>query len=273
MIGRLLLGYGLAASALWFAVRAFGDGFSQAEAFTHELTGMQVVACMFFMACHMLLNREGFVRLCAALSSGVGTGALRSAWGKSLLAKYVPGGIWMLVGRGALLERSGASRRVAVVSGVMEQMLSMLLCTVFAGLAFSLTPGNTLWGLLCAALAAGTIFLMVVKTKRSATPVLVVAVVLYAAAMPFFLMAYAAVIQPKDLSLLASHLFAGTVSGMAAIVVPGGIGVREAVIGMLGSLEGAIAPLAALMLVRVLTIGLEVVFNLIALAKRGSGSV
>lgn len=232
------------------------------------LEPMALIACALLMACHTLLNREGFVALCAALDSGLPPATIRRIWGRSLLAKYVPGGIWQLVGRGLQMRQLGSQHNSAVYSGILEQALSMLLCLTIAvsahlflsrhhalGIAIILLPALTLWFV-----SRLTAWVKQRAALRRAT-------ILYAVAMPFYFAAYACIAWQLPLLELCAYLFTGTIAGMLAFLVPGGLGVRESVISLLAA-DTHMSLLTAMMMVRLITIGIEVLITVAGFAAR-----
>lgn len=265
---RLLLGYGLAIATLAFTARSLNSGLSQVNAAPMALEPVALIACALLMACHTLLNREGFVALCEALDSGLPPATIRRIWGRSLLAKYVPGGIWQLVGRGLQMRQLGSLHNSAVYSGILEQALSMLLCLTIAVSAHLLLSRYHALGIATILLPFLTVWLVARLTAWVKQPAaLQRAAILYAAAMPFYLAAYACVVWQFPLLELCAYLFTGTVAGMLAFLVPGGLGVRESVISLLAA-NTHISLLTAMMVVRLITIGIEVLITVAGLAAR-----
>lgn len=264
----MLLGYGLALATLGFTARSLNSGLTQLDRVSLG-TGLEAIAaCTLLMACHVLLNREGFVLLCKALDSGLPPDAIRRIWGRSLLTKYVPGGVWQLVGRGLQMRKLGSLNNSAVLSGIIEQCLSLALCLTIALCAYLALSGHPVLAVTLAILFAATLWLaprLLPWARHSAA--LRRATFLYAAAMPFYLAAYACVVTQLPLLDLSAYLFTGTLAGMAAFMVPGGIGVRESIVSLLAADKNALL-LAAMMLVRLLTLGVEILITLVSMASR-----
>lgn len=61
-------------------------------------------------------------------------------WGKSLLARYVPGNVLMVVGRMMMIERFGVPKRVSLTSIAYEQVLLVASGTIVLSIALPLWP-------------------------------------------------------------------------------------------------------------------------------------
>lgn len=264
---RVVLGYGLAVAALYFASHSVGLGLSQLSREPLPVGATEMLVTTLFLVAHTLCNREAFVRLCRSLDSGVADTMVRRIWGRSLLAKYVPGGVWQLVGRGLQLRDGGARHRSALSSGLFETIVSLAICIAIAACAYLYLASHSLFAILLALLVVALLVLLCQVFPGVHHPMTALsACALYALAMPLYLAAYACIANAVPLVELTAHLFAGTSAGMLAFFVPGGVGVRESVVGMLGRAHGG-SLLAAMVLVRLLIIGVEAVLSLISLRR------
>ena len=264
---RVVLGYGLAIAALYFASHSVGMGLIQLSRAPAPVSTEAMLVATLFLVAHTLCNREAFVRLCRGLDSGVADAVVRRIWGRSLLAKYVPGGVWQLVGRGLQLRDGGARHRSALSSGLLEQIVSLVICIAIAACAYLHLASHSLEALFLALLVAALLVLLCCVFPGIHRPMsALLACALYALAMPLYLAAYACIASAVPLVELTAHLFAGTSAGMLAFFVPGGVGVRESVVGMLGRAHGGTL-LTAMVLVRLLIIGVEAVLSLISLRR------
>lgn len=265
---HLLLGYGLAVAAVWFTSHVLGVGLGQLIHQPVTASMAAILASLGLMLMHTLCNREAFVLLCDSLNSGVGATQLRQLWGRSLLTKYVPGGIWQLVGRAMLLRRHNALPPSAYYSGLLEQALSLGLCLSIAACGYLEVVGQRLAAIGTASLATTTLVLAcrflpgIHDRVRFGW-----ASLLYAAAMPFYLAAYACIASVIPLDELSARLFAGTSAGMLIFVVPGGLGVRESVASLASSDQG-VGMLTAMVLVRFLTICIETCVSLVSWMRK-----
>lgn len=267
---RLLLGYGLAIATLCFTIGLLGNGLEQLAQLPTTAGLPALASSLVLMLLHTLCNREAFLQLCRSMDSGVADNSLRLLWGRSLLAKYVPGGIWQLVGRAMLLRQLNARHNSAYYSGLVEQTISLALCLSIATIASLLLLSHPA----LAALAVAVIALAVaiacwllpgIASRRHLRR----ALLLYTLAMPFYLAAYACIATTLPVVELAARLFAGTSAGMLAFIVPGGLGVRESVASLLGNGQAS-SLLAAMITVRLITVVLETCLCLLAWIKARS---
>jgi len=265
------LGYVLAASVLIFAARHFGLTLDQAgQALKPVDVGMLLCAVALFLLA-ALVNSAAFARLNAAAGVRVGGVPLAGAWLATLLSKYVPGGIWHVVGRGMLLARRGVPARTTALVGVVEQVASLLLCIVVAAGFHVLGRGTGEIAWFALAVAGGLLLFHVLanwldRRYRSILDARVScgSVALYALALVPYGAAYWCVAAPGDARAFFASLFAGTVAGVIAVPAPGGLGVRESVVALSLPSGGAQA-LSALLLARLLILVSECLAALIGL--------
>ncbi len=183
--------------------------------------------------------------------------------------KYLPGGVWPVLGRGELARRGGLSRSTAYASVVLSlavlYLAGMFVCVGF--LPFALTGGGTSpWMLFLLALPAGLALLhhrvleVLARFARRVTrrPLIVEIpawkrsvslVVRYVPSWLFIGGATYAVSRSltSDVSF-PRVMFAATLSwvaGFLAVPVPAGAGVREAVFLAASGLDGGIAATTA----------------------------
>jgi len=235
---RIAFGYALAVTALAFASRYAAVN---TENFTSTLRQISIGASVASLALFLLqiaLNAIAFAYLNQAF--GVTSDRLKLAriWSATLLAKYVPGGLWHVIGRGVVLARLGISARTTVLVGAVEQSISLLLCTLIAVIAFATTQPHVsvlIW-------IAGAVFLVgcaliAMRVARRFIDIMAVtkSLLLYAAAMIPYALGYFFLVSPSDPIRMLSALFAGTVAGILAVPMPGGLGVRESVASVLSA--------------------------------------
>ncbi|MBU4556139.1 MAG: flippase-like domain-containing protein [Actinobacteria bacterium] len=172
----------------------------------------------------------------------------------SALGKYVPGGVWHVVGRFALAESIGVRRRSVVVMTVFENALGVvsgiLVAVLGLGLAVSSALGLPVWlapAVAVASLAAlhpalfGRLMRYGLKLAgaegqmpelsfwRTLAFVAYRAVGWFVAGWAFMLFARAVSVDPAgSIGLYAGAFAAASVFGLLVLFVPGGIGVREA---------------------------------------------
>lgn len=171
--------------------------------------------------------------------------------GKSVFAKYIPGKIWVILGRAAKISQLGFPLKTCSIVSLKEQLIYILLGLVLSIIPIILLDISESYLLLVVIVIIGlalvlfskNMHLFVLKTynrifkKELEIPLisfkialkLSVYILLYwlvwVAAFYFLLMA----VNPKT-SFIAAFAFPLSVSfGVLAIVAPGGIGVREGI--------------------------------------------
>ena len=58
-----------------------------------------------------------------------------SAWARSLLGRYVPGNVLMVVGRAVMAEAHGVPKRVTVAATTYEQVIALVAASLLASKA------------------------------------------------------------------------------------------------------------------------------------------
>lgn len=233
---RIWLGYAIGISTLAFACRYVGLNRDDFLAAIRAFEPWRLVATTALFSLHLWLNANAYERLTASVRSEMSPSAVRSAWLASLLAKYIPGGIWQLVGRGALLGRFGMTPKVATITGIAEQLLSLAWCALLALLLWAkiITLPWLMMSALLLACAAFAIVPMMGKRIFSAvaTRELRQSIVLYGFAMLPYAAGYLVLLEPAATWQFLMALFTGTIAGVLAILAPGGLGVRESVVAV-----------------------------------------
>jgi len=199
------------------------------------------------------------------------------------LGKYVPGGIWPVVGQAELARRSGTTRGIAYSATAMSMVATFLGAATVAAATGLIAPtdGRLLPAAITVALAAG-LAVLTIPAARSALDRLTHRVtrrelrlpdtrwflVLVARHLPVWLSfagmsVFAAVALGAELDarLVVELIFATCISWMAGFVivgVPGGIGVREAIfISMTTATLGAGVAVSTAVLSRVVSIAVD----------------
>lgn len=264
---RAAFGYGLAFAAVAFAAHGVNASWTALIQTGQSLHWRTITVTCALVLTHTLVNREAFIQLSKALDIQTAPHLLRKVWGKSLLAKYVPGGIWQIVGRAMLMSQIGIPRSQSIAVGLLEQAISLIICTTLALIALMALHGLVLLSL--GALLTGIAVLFLGRKlipQRNSAPAIRSAL-LYFGSMPFYLGAYASLATDVPLLDLTAQVFTGTVAGMLAFFVPGGLGVRESVATLLSSTSTP-ELLAALIIVRLATIAIETCISLISLITK-----
>jgi len=225
----------------------------------------------------------------------------RAIWSTTLLARYVPTGVLMAVGRIALSEREGVPRRVALASVVYEVALtfttalalsSYLLLTLddlagyplrYAVLVVPLVGIAALHPRVFAPVAA--VVLRRVGAEPLPTTLPFRAVLRYAAAftLSFVVAGFGVYAMTAALytigtdglpNVMASYAL-GFAAGVVAFVVPGALGAREAgVVIALGAVVPTAVAIAAAVVLRLVQMGVELLFAAVTplIARRTASS-
>jgi uncharacterized membrane protein YbhN (UPF0104 family) len=292
--------YILAAAAVVFVALALSRSWDDVQA--HEWTlrwEWLVVSAGVFLAYYVMQSLAWHLLLKAFDLRAPLTWAIAS-WGRSILARYVPGNVFMFLGRLLACQRRGLEARRASAAMVYEQALGFCAALATLGLLFPFweyRPGLTGLSLL------GIPLLLILLHPRVFVPLAdrvltlfhrealgavlgfgrVLALLCYYVATWFvaglgcWALARGVTEVGADFLPTVTTAFAfAYVVGMAAFVFPGGLGVREAVLaGALRSAVGEGVALAWAVLLRLWLIAIEVAFvGLATLVERvfGDGS-
>ncbi len=232
---RVWLGYGVAAGAVGYGIASSGLDWQEARSAAQFISIWTCLAAFLAFLAHTSINAIAFgVLLQGGSRNPVSLRAGAVSWAVSVTAKYVPGGIWHVVARGVLLARLGVGARMVAMTGVAEQLLS-LFWTLGLAVVFLCAAGVLGSDVASALLASGAVLLCGVGwflggwggiDRRR----LAVSGALYLVAMAPFALGYLVLINPDRPFDLVGWLFAGTAGGTLAVIVPGGLGVREAIL-------------------------------------------
>ncbi|UOF13908.1 hypothetical protein IEQ11_19560 [Lysobacter capsici] len=254
---RLSLGYALAVAALVFAAHYLGVQGPQFLQAIYVIDPSRLALAFLLFTLSLVLNAAAFAL--ANRAFGVSTAGLRlsGVWLATLLAKYVPVGIGHILGRGLMLSEFGIAPRTTVIVGVLEQGFSLLICAAIALAASALMSraDYAVWIGLAAVLGIG-VLLSAAWAVRNRIGVRIVplsaSLLGYTFAMAPYAGAYVLLVEPASTLTFIQALFAGTVAGVLAIMVPGGLGVRESVIASMSSATQASTVLAGVASARAL---------------------
>lgn len=268
---RMALGYGIAAAAIYFTVRRLNLSPSEIWHSISALNGWRAFLVMMVFLAHGAINAVAFGILLKSFGARTSILAGASSWAASVLAKYIPGGVWQIVGRGVMLHRQGVSPKVMFWSSILEQLISVGGCIAFVLLASRISGVGVYreaWWVGIAILAA--VFSLPWWAPASAgimqSRAYVAAAGFYVLALVPYGVAYILLVSPDDLSGFIQGLFEGTVAGILALFAPGGIGVRESWVAMAqAGVEGG-KIFGVLILARLLIMASEVALTLLAMA-------
>jgi len=262
---RLVAGYVLALLVLACAIHYLGV---QSDRFASALGAISIerlVFALLLFALTLAINATAFVFANRAFGIAAGGLALYGAWLATLLAKYVPVGIGHVLGRGLVLSSYGVSSRATVVVGLLEQVVSLGLCAAIALLAFAYRSDAAMLGWLLLALTIVIVSGAVIALRKYAAAkvgALLASLAGYAAAMLPYCGAYLVLVDPAEPVRFVQALFAGTVAGVLAILVPGGVGIRESVTAALSGGMNAETVLAGVVAARALILASEVLASI-----------
>jgi uncharacterized membrane protein YbhN (UPF0104 family) len=255
--------------------------------------------CLLSLLAFQLLHIEIWRLMLRSLGGQIEPRRARAIWSATLLARYVPTSMLMAVGRVALSEREGVSKRVTLASVVYEFALTFitaLALAVYLVLKLDWFDAHQFVRYLAIALpVAGLVCLhpaifhrvadfIFKRMGRDPLPLsLGFGRVLEFAAMYVvsFIVAGCSVLAMAHAlhPLGAGHSAAanasyglGYVAGVLAFVIPGSLGAREAgvALGLSAVLPGAVA-VAVAIAVRLLQMGVEVLYAVVTplIARRG----
>jgi glycosyltransferase 2 family protein len=256
--------------------------------------------CLASLLAFQLLHIEAWRLMLRALGGEVEPRRARAIWSATLLARYVPTNVLMAVGRVALCEREGVSKRVTLASVVYEFALTVITALALAmylvlklswfdshELLRYLAIAVPLVGLVCLHPA---IFHRVAdhlfsRLGREPLPLslgfgrVLEFAVLYllsfvVAGCSVLAMAHALhPLSAGDSAFAIASYGLGYVAGVIGFVIPGSLGAREAgvALGLSAVLPGAVA-VAVAIAVRLLQMGVEVLYAVVTplLARRTS---
>lgn len=266
---RTWLGYGLGVAAALFAASHLGLDDGDVDRAIRALEPWRVVVFTALLGMHLWLNAIAFGFLFESAQTGISPALARRAWLGSLLAKYIPGGIWQIVGRGALLAKYGLTVKVATATGIVEQVLSLSWCFLIALLSWAWVDGHDMIAY-ASAMVALLIWLWIPALGRKWLPSVAArplqrSVALYGLAMLPFALAYLVLLVPNEALQYVMALFAGTIAGALALFAPGGLGVREASVALLAQGADGGRLLVGMALARLLILAVEVVASIVGI--------
>lgn len=151
------LGLIAAALAVAFLALALARGWSQVTAYSWDLDARWLAAACAVLLVFYAATAVGYVAVVASLVAAPPPALpLASSWAVSLLGRYVPGSVVMVVGRVELARRLGVPRRASLAATVYEQALGLGVAAVLS-LAFVVAYGNlgSVWAVAAVATVPG----------------------------------------------------------------------------------------------------------------------
>jgi hypothetical protein len=246
-----------------------------------------LVACVAALVIFQAIQAQMWVGILRALGGRVGTARGWWIWSASMLARYIPSNLGMVVGRTAMAERDGVAKRVTMAS-IVYQLGAAFAGATAVGAYFVIelpnlqgTPARFVaLALPVAALVAldPPIFhrladFALKRLGREPLPLSLPrsAVLLYTAvAAVSFVIAGVAVwaftqaihpVAPDDTPTVIGSYSVGFAISVLTVVLPGGLGAREgAMVAALSPVMPVTVALAVSIAIRLLQIGIEVLF-------------
>ena len=252
-VGRALLQLGLPALVLGFLVFTVVNQWHELEQLDVRFRAGWLVPGTAALLAFLAVSGFGWYLLTRMLGQHPQLSATQMAWGKSLLARYVPGSVLFVVTRVVLSERAGVPRRVTVTAMAYETGLSFAAAALFATVLLFAAPGDTESWLRWAMLAAVPVPLIAMHPSlfgpivnrllaligRREVPALlsraeVLGLFAYYlaswAVMGLAVFCIARVLFPVEVSdwgVIASAQAVAFCAAVVSLVFPGGLGVRD----------------------------------------------
>ncbi len=284
----------LAAATVAFVALALARSWDEVAAYDWTFRPQWLAVSFAVFLLFYCLQAAGWWLLLAGFGLRPGVLATWAVWGSSILARYVPGTVFMFVGRAWLHHGQGLDMPRVGAAMVYEQALQLCSALLTVALLWPLArveAGWAAWSLLAipALLVlvhprvfvplAGRVLGLLHREPLTATLGFgrVVGMLWYYVATWLLVgtaawcLARATVDAGTDaLALVIAAYALAYVAGMVAFVVPSGVGVREAVLaGALRAEVGGPVALAWAVLLRLWQTAIEVVFvGLVLLAER-----
>jgi uncharacterized membrane protein YbhN (UPF0104 family) len=277
-----VIGVVLGGAAMFYVVRRLAADWPDASDAVSGAEPTWLVLAVAGAALAMVSIGWGWRHVLALFGESVPFGRVVAWYLVGELGKYLPGGVWPVLGRGELARRGGVSRGRAYASVALSLVLVYLAALFVAAgfLPFALSDGGfSAWMLVLAALPLGVVllhhrvlaWLVAVVEKVSGRRVSLVvpqwrdSLVLVARYVPTWLLVGTATwAVARALTPDASYpriVFAAVLSwaaGFLAVPVPAGAGIREAVLTATSGLDGGVAAATAIV-ARILFVLVDVV--------------
>ena len=265
---RVIIGYAVALAALLATISYLDLAWRSFWFHINQIPGHAFLLAAFMFLAHTIINASAYGFLLRAFNPTASVRQSAFSWLSTVLAKYIPGGVWHFVSRGVLLHRAGATKQDIFFSGALEQAISISTAFSIALLLVAWNNGSWLYvGILAVSMLIGGLILAGARTKIPSVvsrETFLYSCVLYTISMIPYAAGYVLIVQPDLLLDFLGWLFVATSGGMAALITPGGLGVREAILSAPSEQVDGQAVFAAAMAVRVTIIITE------ALASTGA---
>jgi glycosyltransferase 2 family protein len=302
---RIALQVGIAVLIFGFLVLTVIDQWSEIQAEGVHFHVIWLIPAVIILSGYYVFSALGWDFILRFLGYRIGFGRAQVAWGQPLLARYVPGSVLYVLGRVLLSERAGVPRRITVASIVYEQAISATSAIVVAAYFIIKHPdlqGTPLrWAVLVLIPAAIAILhpkvfgplanRLLRAFGRDPLPTLiplrgVIALIVYyslnwvVVAFGIYFTARSVTFIPfNDLLLVGSAQAIGYFAALVTLVLPAGLGVRDAafawaVKAALPSRSFALGSLISIVVRGVMTVGELIYVGVVtALGRREGWSI
>jgi glycosyltransferase 2 family protein len=302
---RLALQVGIAVLIFGFLVLTVIDQWSEIQAEGVHFHVVWLIPAVVILTLYYAISALGWDITLRFLGHPIGFGRAQVAWGQPLLARYVPGSVLYVLGRVLLSERAGVPRRITVASIVYEQAISATSAIVVAAYFIIRHPdlqGTPIrWAVLLLIPAAITVLhpkvfgplanRLLSAFGRDPLPAviplrgIISLIVFYSlnwivVAFGIYFTARSVTFIPfNDLLLVGSAQAIGYFAALVTLVLPAGLGVRDAafawaVKAALPSRSFALGSLISIVVRGVMTVGELIYVALVtALGRREGWSI
>jgi uncharacterized membrane protein YbhN (UPF0104 family) len=278
---------GIAVLAVAFLVYTAARNWSRLPDINWRFEPAWLIVCIAALLVFQAIQAQMWVWILRALGGRLGTARGWWIWSASMLARYIPTNVAMVVGRTAMAERDGVAKRVTMASIVYQLGVAFAGATAVGAYFVIELPNLQGTPLRFAALALPVAALVALDPRifhrlanfalkrlgREPLPVSLPrsAVLLYTAvAAVAFVIAGVAVwafteavhpVAPDDIPTVVGSYSVGFAISVLTIVLPGGLGAREgAMVAALSPVMPVAVALAVSISIRLLQIGIEVLF-------------
>jgi glycosyltransferase 2 family protein len=277
---RIALQVGIAVLIFGFLVLTVIDQWSEIQAEGVHFHVIWLIPAVIILSGYYVFSALGWDFILRFLGYPIGFGRAQVAWGQPLLARYVPGSVLYVLGRVLLSERAGVPRRITVASIVYEQAISATSAIVVAAYFIIKHPdlqGTPLRWAVLLLIPHPKVFgplanRLLRALGRDPLPTLiplsgVIALIVYyslnwvVVAFGIYFTARSVTFIPfNDLLLVGSAQAIGYFAALVTLVLPAGLGVRDAafawaVKAALPSRSFALGSLISIVVRGVMTVG------------------
>ncbi len=255
----------LAAAALYAIYRNGGAWLSSIENHQWSLDIPRLAASALLLACTLAFTPRGWVMICRGMGSEIETSQLYAAWYASQLGRYVPGKVWLFAGRAGFLKAKGMKASRALATTAYELFFTMASVGLFSLVAVLLIPDLLSGGGAKAAVTAAAAAILLLPLLHPVQKILcrkrgisvdtlpsrsdTIRITLFYAVLwagrgvSLYLLLTGTGIEIAEPARALAAAPLSWLAGYIVIVVPGGVGIREAAAAAIAAPE-AVAPAA-----------------------------